>query len=71
MFYIDLDGGYMGVYISKNSLDYTQGLFTCLYGKTTPSKQKDLIWINEMVKGLETQKKESTDSYGTRHIPSE
>ena len=43
MFYIDLDGGYMGVYISKNSLDYTLRFVYLSVCKPHLKKQKDLI----------------------------
>lgn len=64
MFYIDLDSGYMGVYISKFIGLYTRFVYLSVC-KPHLKKQKDLIWINEMVKGLEIAKKESTDSYDT------
>ena len=56
MFYIDLDGDYMGVYVSKNSLDCTLRFVYLSVCKLHLKKQKDLIWINEMSKGLEITK---------------
>ena len=43
MFYIDLDGDYMGVYVSKKSLDCTLRFVYLSVCKLHLKKQKDLI----------------------------